>query len=64
MAEHDDCDHDFDRIGEGHYDGMRPGWTYDEFFCRRCLLRVAVEHETGRRHDNPDPSWFHRKVQR
>ena len=58
MAE---CDHDFEFIGEGYYEGSRPGWSYDEFFCRRCLKRVAVKHGTDQQVENPDPTWFKRR---
>jgi hypothetical protein len=33
VAEAQECEHDFDRIGQGSYDGSRPGWT-----LRRVLL--------------------------
>lgn len=57
----DDCEHDFDYIGRGYHDGSHPGWAYDEFFCRRCLTRVAVQDGTNRHATNLDPQWFHRE---
>lgn len=55
-----ECEHDFDLIGTGYYDGCRPKWTGDEFFCRRCLARVVVRHGSTERLVDPDPRWWHR----
>jgi hypothetical protein len=54
--------HDYEFVAEGHYDGSRPGYVYDEFYCRRCLERVAVSRENGQKVVNPDPTWFHRRA--
>lgn len=54
------CNHDYEFIAEGEYTGSRPGYLYDEFYCRHCLSRVAVNRETGQKVANPDPLWFNR----
>ena len=57
MAEGDDCLHEFNLVGHGYYTGSRPGWSFDQFFCKRCLLKVAVDGQ-GQKYENPDPRWF------
>lgn len=52
-----ECDHDFEHMGSGYYRGQRPGWSFDQFFCKRCLLKVAVDAR-GNRTENPDPQWY------
>ena len=54
MAE---CEHEFEFMGSGYYEGQRPGWSFDQFFCKRCLLKVAVS-DRGHKQENPDPQWY------
>lgn len=54
------CDHDFVFVSEGYYSGSRPGWSYDEFYCRRCLHRCGVRHSDGVRFTHLDPRWHER----
>lgn len=29
--------HDYEFMGRRYYDGQRPGYLVDEFYCRKCL---------------------------